>query len=95
MTSATLRNNAGKHQYELVEGDELVGFAEYRIDGDATVFTHTEIAAGHEGKGYGSTLAKQALDDVVAHKGKIVAQCEFIAAYLGRHPEYADAVRQG
>ena len=93
MGSATLRNNTGAQRYELVEGDELVGFAEYRSDGDTTVFTHTEIAAGHEGKGYGSALAKQALDDVLGRNGKIVAQCEFIAAYIGRHPEYAAAVK--
>jgi len=94
MSGAALRNNTEKHRYELVQNAEVVGFAEYRKEGDVTVFTHTEIADGQEGKGYGSALAKQVLDDVVAHNGKIVAQCEFIAAYISRHPEYATAVRQ-
>ncbi|RZI44691.1 N-acetyltransferase [Herbaspirillum sp. HC18] len=94
MSGATLRNNTGKHRYELVDGDEVVGFADYRLTGNETVFVHTEVAAGHEGKGYGSALAKQALDDVVAQNRKIVAQCEFIAAYLNRHPEYAASVKK-
>lgn len=92
MSGATLRNNEAQRRYELVDNDEVVGFAEYNVDGDAVVFLHTEIGKGHEGKGYGSTLAKLALDDVLAANRKIVARCEFIGAYVNRHPEYASAL---
>jgi len=91
MSGATLRNNSAQQRYELVDNDQVVGVAEYEVDGDAVVFRHTEVGEGHEGKGYGSTLAKLALDDVVAADRKIVARCEFIAAYLKRHPEYAQS----
>lgn len=93
MSGATLRNNSEQHRYELVDNDEIVGVAEYHIDGDAVVFSHTEVGEGHEGKGYGSKLAKLALDDVLAGKRKIVARCEFIAEYVSRHPEYAGALK--
>ncbi|WP_420472592.1 GNAT family N-acetyltransferase [Noviherbaspirillum sp. ST9] len=93
MSGATLRNNSEQQRYELLDNDEVVGIAEYKLDGDAVVFTHTEVGEGHEGKGYGSKLAKLALDDTVAAGRKIVARCEFIAGYLGRHPEYGAAVR--
>lgn len=92
MSGATLRNNTDWHRYELVANDQVVGFAEYKACGDAVIFRHTEVAAGHEGKGYGSTLAKQALDDVIAQGKKIAIHCEFIAAYVDRHPEYAAAI---
>lgn len=93
MSGPALRNNADKHCYELVDDDAIVAIAEYETDGNAVTFRHTEVQPGHEGKGYGSKLAKMALDDVVARGGRIVAQCEFIAAYLDRHPEYAGSVK--
>lgn len=93
MSGASLRNNGGQGRYELLDNDEVVGFAEYTVDGEAVVFTHTEVLPGHEGKGYGSTLAKLALDEVLASRRKIVARCEFIAGYVKRHPEYAGSLQ--
>ena len=92
MSGATLRNNTDQHRYELVADDQVVGFTEYESRSDMIVLRHTEVAAGHEGKGYGSTLAKQALDDVIAQGKKVAIRCEFIAAYVKRHPEYAPAI---
>ena len=93
MSGAILRNSVDSRRYELVDGGEVVGFAEYDLDGDTVVFRHTEVGQGHEGKGYGSRLAQMALDDVLAGHRKIVARCEFIAAYIDRHPEYAKALK--
>jgi len=93
MSGATLRNNSEQHRYELLDNGEVVGIAEYDLDGDTVIFRHTEVGEAHEGKGYGSKLAKLALDDVVAANRKIVAQCEFIAGYVNRHPEYAGALK--
>lgn len=92
MSGAILRNNIDRHRYELVADDQVVGFTEYETRGDTIVLRHTEVAAEHEGKGYGSTLAKQALDDVIAQGKKIAIRCGFIAAYVNRHPEYAAAI---
>ena len=92
MSDAILRNNIDQHRYELVADNQVVGFTEYKVCSDTVVFQHTEVAAGHEGKGYGSTLARQALDDVITQGKKIALHCEFIAAYVGRHPEYAAAI---
>lgn len=94
MSDATLRNNNEKHRYELLDEGRVVCFIEYDVEGDAVVFQHTEVVEGHEGKGYGSRLAKMALDDVLARNRKIVAHCEFIAGYVSRYPEYAGALRE-
>jgi uncharacterized protein len=95
MSGATLRNNNEQHRYELLDNGDVVGIAEYKLDGDAVVFTHTEVGEGHEGKGYGSKLARLALDDAVAAGRKIVVRCEFIAGYVSRHPEYGASVKAG
>lgn len=93
MSGAILRNNTGDHRYELIDNGEVVGIAEYDLEGDAVVFRHTEVGKGHEGKGYGSRLAKMALDDARASQRKIVTRCEFIAGYVSRHPEYGAEIR--
>ncbi|HWD00885.1 MAG TPA: GNAT family N-acetyltransferase [Amycolatopsis sp.] len=81
------------HRYEIFADGKLAGFTQYRERGEETVFTHTEIDKAFGGRGLGSTLAKHALDDVVARGRTIVPVCPFIAAYLRKHAGYEDHVR--
>lgn len=45
------------------------------------------------GKGIGSKLVKGALDQVRAEGLKVIANCEFVKGYIGKHPEYADLIQ--
>jgi predicted GNAT family acetyltransferase len=45
-----------------------------------------------KGRGIGSRLAKEVLEAVRAEGRAVVAQCEFMANYIDRHPEYQDLV---
>jgi predicted GNAT family acetyltransferase len=85
-----LNNNTERQRYELIDGDDVVGIAEYELDGDRVILTHTEVLPQHEGKGYGSALAKQVLGEVGGQGLKVVPSCEFMAAYIDRHPEYRE-----
>ena len=53
-------------RYEAWVDGELVGFAEYHLDGSRLTLTHTEVEREHERRGIGSQLAKDALTDVGA-----------------------------
>ncbi len=88
--SLGFRNNAQASRYELHDGDEVLAFAQYRAEPGRVVFTHTEVGAEHEGQGLGSEVARQALDEVRHSGAKVVPACAFIAAYMRRHPAYAD-----
>jgi uncharacterized protein len=90
----TVTRDEAKKRYEAWSGDTLAGVAYYRERADRTIFTHTEVDAAFEGKGVGSALAAAALDDTVERGHVIVPVCPFIAAYLRRHPRYAEHVRQ-
>lgn len=81
-----------RHRYEATVDGTLAGFAQYREVDGARVFTHTEVFDAYEGKGVGGALARGALDDVRDRGGRLVALCPFIAAYLDRHPAYAELV---
>ncbi|MFC6663258.1 GNAT family N-acetyltransferase, partial [Deinococcus multiflagellatus] len=80
-------------RYELRQGQQVLGYAEFRPAGeDAVMLPHTVVDEGHEGQGLGSLLARGALDDVRAQGKRVVPMCPFIAAYIRRHPEYTDLV---
>ena len=76
----------------VVELDGGVAEAAYRRAGREVHFTHTEVPPEFEGKGVGSDLAKTALDWAVSEGLAIVPQCQFIAAYVKRHPAYQEHV---
>ena len=90
-----LRKNASQGRYELVEGGEVVGFAEYREESGTMVLPHTVVDPGHEGEGLGSQLARFALDDIRQAGKTVVPSCAFIRGYIEKHPEYADLVAGG
>lgn len=90
-TTITVRHNADRHRFELVDDGKVIGKAHYLPD-DGTgerVFFHTVVDEAYEGYGLGSKLAAFALDETVAAGLKIVPVCPYIHAFLGRHREYA------
>lgn len=84
-----VRDNSELHRFELVEQGRLA-FAEYRVDGDVIVFTHTVVHPALQGMGVGSRLIEGALTQVRASGRTLRAECSFVAAYLARHPEWQD-----
>ncbi|WP_067566943.1 GNAT family N-acetyltransferase [Nocardia acidivorans] len=89
---ATVVRNDAQHRYEVWYGNSLAGFTEYRErDGDTT-FIHTEVDKAFGGKGLGSALARQSVEDVIARGRAIVPRCPFIKAWLDKHPDYDEHV---
>lgn len=88
-----VRDAPDRNRYEVTVDGELAGFAEYRDQDGARVFTHTEVFDAFEGKGVGTVLARGALDAVRAAGIPVVAKCPFIAGYIERHDEYQDLLR--
>jgi predicted GNAT family acetyltransferase len=79
-----------QQRYVARLGDRVVGFAEYRNVQGRTILFHTEVDPSVEGRGVGSRLASGVLDDLRARGRRVTIKCPFIAAYVARHPEYAD-----
>lgn len=80
-------------RYEIRADGELVGFTNFLVragDPEVLVFTHTEVQ--REGEGLGSALVRAALDDARGRPARVVPQCPFVAAFIERHPDYADLV---
>jgi predicted GNAT family acetyltransferase len=87
-----VRDNPDAARYELFVAGELAGFASYVLNGETMTMPHAEVEPRFEGRGLGSRLAAFALDDVRRRGLSVVPRCPFIAAYIKRHPDYADLV---
>ncbi|GAA5532444.1 GNAT family N-acetyltransferase [Deinococcus aluminii] len=91
---AQVTNNEAENRYEIKLNGQVVGIADYQPEGDTLIFTHTEVEEGHEGQGLGSELVQAALDDARSQGLQVVPACQFVAAFIQEHPEYADLVPQ-
>lgn len=91
MTPIDVRDNQHGRFEAIVDG-EVAGFAEYRRTPGKVTFTHTVVSPTFEGQGIGGQLAKNVLDAAVAADLKINPQCEFIAGYIKKHPQYIEHV---
>ena len=92
MSDVTVRDNPAELRYEALADSELVGEIRYRTEPGLVVLVHTEVAPSAEGTGVGSRLVEEALDDIRAQGLHVVPLCPFVAAYIRRHPDYADLV---
>jgi uncharacterized protein len=87
----TVAHRPDQNRYVISKDDDQVGFAEYRIDGDTIVFTHTEIDPEKRERGLASELVQSALDDVRASSDRrVVAECPYVSHWLEEHPGYGD-----
>lgn len=85
-----VRNAEDCSRYELVIDGELIGIADYRIDGDRIVFPHTVIEPAHRGQGLGEVLVRGALDDVRSSGREVVPTCWFVREFIEANDEYAE-----
>lgn len=88
-----VRNNEAASRYELFVDGELVGIADYEIDGDDVVIPHTEIARARRGNGLGALLVRGVLDEVRSSGRGVVPLCWYVAEFIADHPDYKDMVR--
>lgn len=92
---AVLHMNEDKRRFELeVEG--YVAFIEYILNKDNIIFlTHTEVPDELSGKGVGSELVFRTLSWIKEKEYTLAPLCPFVAAYLKRHPEWAEILASG
>lgn len=69
-----------------------VAFIALRRHGTELAAVHTEVPAALRGKRVGDALAAALLDHARREHLLVQPYCPFVAAFIGRHPEYADLV---
>lgn len=90
--TGTVRDNAAQQCFEL-EADGHTAYLYYRLEPGVITLVHTEVPPALGGRGVGSTLVRGALAAIRAQELKVIAKCPFVAAYMGKHPEFNDLVQ--
>jgi predicted GNAT family acetyltransferase len=89
--SAEPKQQVTEGRFEI-EDQGRIAYLQYGLAGDVLRLVHTEVPEELQGKGIAAELAKSALDWAREHGKKVDVICEFVDAYLRRHPEYSDLV---
>jgi predicted GNAT family acetyltransferase len=80
-----------RNRYELRWGADKIGHADAVPRGeDVVVVPHVEVSPEYEGRGLGSRLVREMLDDLRARGQRVVPICPFVVSFIRRYPEYAD-----
>lgn len=87
----TVENRPELNRYELAVDGE-VAFLTYRHRADQVVLSHTEVPELFRGRGYGSVLARHALDEARRSGKQVIVKCPFVTAWLRDHHEYDDII---
>ena len=87
-----MRDNPAQQRYEILDDGDVGAFAQYELHGSVADFVHTETVRGHSGRGLGSALVREALEDARRRGWQVRPYCPFVRSYIGKHPEYRDLV---
>jgi uncharacterized protein len=85
-------DNPAASRYEITDDGEVVGFVTYRLSPGVISFLHAEVNPAREGRGLGTQLVREALDDARARGLAVRPVCPFVAHFVTHHAGYADLV---
>jgi predicted GNAT family acetyltransferase len=89
--SGAVRDNAALKRFELETNGHTASLY-YRLEPGVITLVHTEVPEALGGRGVGSALVRGALEAIRARALKVVATCPFVAAWMGKHPEFNDLI---
>ena len=82
-----LVDNQPAHNFEMIV-DGQRAFIDYIKRGNVYLLVHTEVPEELEGKGIAAALVEKTFKYLEANGFKIKVYCQYIQAYLKRHPEW-------
>lgn len=95
MNDPRFHDDPARNRYQLLVGDDEVGFIEYdQVGGTSVLIKHTEVLPGHEGKGYASTLVQGALDHIRGQGKTVIPICTYTLNWVRKRPDYHAVVRE-
>jgi predicted GNAT family acetyltransferase len=86
--SKVLAHEPDARRYTLKLNDQLAASADYVIDGESILFTHTFTVPTRRGEGLAGDVVAFAVDDVEANTTlRIVPMCSYVVEWFQAHPE--------
>jgi uncharacterized protein len=91
MIANAVRDNTALSRFEL-DANGVTAFVTYRLGDGVITLQHTETPAQARGQGIASKLIEGTLNLVRSRGLKVIPRCDFVRAYLAKHPDYSDLV---
>lgn len=86
-------HNPGENRFETwIDGN--LSKADYILDGKNFVITHVGVHPAHRGQGVAGRIVEASLAYARENSLRVIPMCSYAAAFIRRHPEYADLTRQ-
>jgi predicted GNAT family acetyltransferase len=89
-TGAETTVSAADGKYTIAVEGQTVGLAAVADRDSKRVFYHTEVDEQFGGRGLANILVGEALAATRADGKRVVAVCPMVAAFIKKHPEFAD-----
>ena len=89
-TGAHATVSAAEGKYTIAVEGQTVGLASVADRDSKRVFYHTEVDDQFGGRGLANILVGEALEATRADGKRVVAVCPMVAAFIKKHPEFAD-----
>ena len=86
-------NNPNEKRFETWIDGKLSKL-DYIEDGKNFVITHVGVQPELRGQGVAGRIVQVGLEYARARSLRVVPMCSYAAAYIRRHPEYAELTRQ-
>ena len=90
--TTTVQDAPERSRFEIEVDGELVGFVDYRKDGDEYALPHTRIYPQYEGHGLGHELVRGALKEISHRGGTVLPYCPFVPRVIRDYPEFTELV---
>ena len=90
-SEVVVRHNIGARRFETMIDGHLA-IADYELDGNRMIFTHTFVPPELRGRGIAEKLVRPALELARAEQRIVVPACSYVAAFIQRHPEFKELV---
>lgn len=85
-----ITRNPETSRYEARLDGALVGWIDYFAGAGSIDLAHVEVVPEHRGGGIASTLVRHALDEIRVQNMLVIPTCDYVEAWIDRHPDYAD-----
>lgn len=83
----TVRHNREEHRFEA-QVDGYLAVADYTLDGDRMIFTHTFVPPELRGRGLAEKLVRSGLKYARAEKRRVVPACSYVGVFIERNPQF-------
>lgn len=89
----TVQDNPQRSRFEVyTDAQTMPGILDYELSDGEIALVHTKVEPRFEGNGYGSMLAKAALDAARERGLRVLPHCWFVRDWIAGHRDYLDLV---